>query len=189
MEIRTGRGGGAFQRGDDGIGVGGGPNLHEVPDDGVFMVNETILTSGRASSDRLTGTPPAYGASPGAVAPDRTRPGGIAGAAPQHMDMQLRHHIAQGADIELGDAGQASHDLAARATISSINTARSAAGRSMISTTSVPARHQHQPGIARIVHQQHTAERPVGDEGRVGCQARDARAKLMPRTCADRRRE
>ena len=40
------------------------------------------------------------------MAPDRARPGGIALAAADHMDMQLRHHIAQIADIELFHARQ-----------------------------------------------------------------------------------
>ena len=96
-----------------------------------------------------------------AMAPDRPRPGRVAFPAPDHMDMELRHHIAQRADIELfhprqhADQVRQFHDLGhqldlvARRQIGDLHHAGA-------------ARHQQAPVIAGVVVEKEPAERPVG---------------------------
>src|SRR5688572_28202498 len=95
-----------------------------------------------------------------AVAPYRTRPGGIALAAADHMDVQLSDHVTEIADIELLDAWQGADDvrqlhdlfhqlrLVGLAEIAHFHRARA-------------ARHQQTPLVAGVVVEKETAERPI----------------------------
>ena len=95
-------------------------------------------------------------------APDRTRPGGVARAASDDMDVQLRHQVAESSDIELvafgdllqraGDAGYFRHQLRLLDLVEVDDLDRVG-----------PARHQQQPGIMRVLDDEHTAERQVAD--------------------------
>ena len=68
-------------------------------------------------------------------APDRARPGRVAGAARDDMDVQLRHQIAEGCDVQFVALGNFLQKRATRLT-SVINCACPTSSRSMISTAS-----------------------------------------------------
>ncbi len=117
-----------------------------------------------------------------AVAPDRAGPGRIADAARHDMDVQLRHQIAQRADIDLGRRGERFQRSRGAGRSPRSGGARSDAARiEQLDHRGAP-RYQDQPAIARIVHQQHARQRPVGDEGvsaaRRGCRVKSAIALL-----------
>src|SRR3954471_553192 len=96
-----------------------------------------------------------------AMAPDRPRPGRIALPAADHMDMELRHHIAQVADIQLFHAGQRADQL---------RQARDLGDQQpLIFHPQVAhldgagtARHQQAPLIAAVIVEKDPAERPIG---------------------------
>src|SRR6185295_14340044 len=99
-------------------------------------------------------------------APDRAWPGHIAGAPRDDMDMQLRHQITECRDIELVALG----DL--------FEGARNARDfrhqlrlRDLVEVddfhSTLPPRHQEQPGVMRVLDDQHLAQRQVADIDRV----------------------
>src|SRR5664279_4610787 len=94
--------------------------------------------------------------------PDRTRPGDVAAAARDNMDVQLRYYIAERCDVELvalgdlfqgaSDAGDFGHQLRLLDLVE-IDDLHGV----------VPARYQQQPWVMRILDHQHTAQRQVAD--------------------------
>ena len=95
-------------------------------------------------------------------APDRTRPGDIARTTRDHVDVQLRHQIAQCCDIELvafGDLFQGARDPG--------NFRHQLRLFDLVEIDDLhglgPARHQQQPGVMRILDDQHAAQRQVAD--------------------------
>ena len=94
--------------------------------------------------------------------PDRTRPGDVAAAARDNMDVQLRYYIAKRCDVELvafgdlfqgaSDAGDFGHQLRLLDLVE-IDDLHGV----------VPARYQQQPWVMRILDHQHPAQRQVAD--------------------------
>ena len=94
--------------------------------------------------------------------PDRARPGDVAGAARDNVDVKLRHQIAKGCDIQLvalgdlfhgaRDPGNFGHQLRLLDLVEVDDFGRT-----------VPAQHQQQPGVMRVLDDQHPAQRQVAD--------------------------
>src|SRR5882757_6381799 len=95
-------------------------------------------------------------------APDRARPGDIAAAAGDDMNVKLRHQIAECGDIELvalgdvfqraRDPGNLRHQLRLLDLVEVDQLDRA-----------IAARHQQQPRVMRVLDDQHPAQRQVAD--------------------------
>ena len=95
------------------------------------------------------------------MAPDRAGPGGIAFGASHHMDMQLRHHIAQIADIELLHPRQSADQVGQFDDLG--HQLGLVLGHQVAHFDGAgAARHQQAPLIAAVIVEKEAAERPVG---------------------------
>ena len=94
--------------------------------------------------------------------PDRAGPGNVAGAARDDMHVQLRHQVAERGDVQLvafgdlfqgaGGAADLRHQLALFDFVE-IDDLHGF----------MPARHQQQPGVVRILDDKHAAQRQIPD--------------------------
>jgi nucleoside phosphorylase len=104
-------------------------------------------------------------------APDRARPGRIIREAADHMDMKLRHHIAERRHVQLF---RLQGFLDRPAGLADLGQQQGLVGAREIDDVARPhpARHQDQPGIGPVVHPEHPAERPIHQEQTVIVQPR-----------------
>jgi hypothetical protein len=118
-----------------------------------------------------------------ALPPYRPGPGGIAGIARHDMNVQLRHHIPQGADVDLGRSGCCLERSACPRDFFDEDT--SIAWSQVMQLDRVrPPRHKDEPRKTCIVHQQHTRQRPIGYErcigGKPGVKNKFSHAMVLP---------
>ena len=106
-----------------------------------------------------------------AVAPDRAGPGRIGAEAPDHVDVELRHHVAERRDVDLVGPRQRLHHPRGDADLAPELGRVGLAEVGDLAGARAP-RHQDQPGEAGIVHQEDVREREVAHRDGVGGKAR-----------------
>src|ERR1043165_8484725 len=110
-------------------------------------------------------------------APDRLRPGRIAAEPGDDVDVELRHDIAERRDVELVAIGHGAQRACDARHLGHQLRLRDVVEIDQFDDVG-PARNQQQPGVVRIVDDEHARQRQIADAGGVAFELRVQRPGL-----------